>query len=106
MKKYLIAGLTLMVLASMLVGCGCTNQNMTPTTIPTTTPVPSTSMTTEPTTRATTLPTTAPTTTAPHGNGGLDNTTGVTEGTGATSGTSGATDGDTTSPQRSLPNGR
>lgn len=100
MKKYVITGLTLVLLASLLVGCGCTNQDMTPSTLPTTVPVPSAS-TTEPSTRATTTPTTAATTpttnaTTPHGNGPLDNTTGVTEG--PTTGT--------TSPQRSVPNGR
>lgn len=91
MKKYAIAGLALMLTATLLVGCGCTNQNMTPTTIPTTRPAnttvttePATSATTNPTATATTTPTTS---TADRGNGGLDNTTGMTEG--MTEGTTG-----------------
>lgn len=92
MKKYVIVGLTMILAVTMLVGCGCTRQDMTPATIPTTTPVPSTAATV-PTTRVTTAPTT-PATTVPHGNGALETTTAMTEnpasGTASTSSTTGS----------------
>ena len=38
MKPFAMLALTLLLTASMLTGCGCTNQNMDPTTMPTVLP--------------------------------------------------------------------
>ena len=64
MKPFAILTLTLVLTAAMLVGCGCTNQNMDPTTMPTVLPTNeeiwnSTETTTHSTTEAATIPTTA-----------------------------------------------
>ena len=81
MKKYSMLAIVLVLTASIFVGCGCTNQDMT-NTVPTVLPTNEEVM---PTTRATTAPTTAPTTeaTAPtvttetidRGNGPIDDMT-------------------------------
>lgn len=77
MKKYAYFALTLVLTAALLVGCGCTNQNMDNTSEPTVLPTNEEIWdTTQSTTRATTEATTMPTT----------DTTDATNGTGAGSG--------------------
>lgn len=78
MKKYTILALTLILCGSFLVGCGCTNGRVEPTTVPTVAPTkPTTVPTTAPTTAPTTVPTTAPTETTGD-NGILPDGTGET----------------------------
>lgn len=87
MKKYASIALVLALMATMMVGCGCTNNRREPvpstTVLPTTRPVPE--ATTTPTTAATTHPTTLPTeatngTHVPNGTEGILES-GTTEGT-------------------------
>ena len=89
MKKYSLFILAFVLTASLLVGCGCTNQDMGETMAPTVLPTNEEVM---PTTRETTAPTTAPTTestslptetneTIDRGNGALDSTTENTDAT-------------------------
>lgn len=58
MKKYSILVLVLVLTAAMFTGCGCRNNQASPTTSAPTTPstVPTTAATTEATTEATTMP--------------------------------------------------
>lgn len=88
MKKYALFALAFVLTAALLVGCGCTNQDMGNTSAPTVLPTNEEVM---PTTRETTRPTTAPTTepatvpsgtgeTMDRGNGPLEDT--ATESTG------------------------
>lgn len=91
MKKYGILSLALVLTAALLAGCGCTNQNMAPTTTPTVLPTNEENWaSTHATTEATSAPTQASTpsengaagttdATIDHGNGPLeDNTTTAT----------------------------
>lgn len=97
MKKYICTALALLVAASMFVGCGCTNRNVSdqpngiitdPTTgIPGTNPMPTMTTPTEESTRATTEPhreTTTPTqvTTEPGSSDHTGATGSVTDSTG------------------------
>ena len=87
MKTLATIALTLVLTASLLVGCGCTNRNdntPAPTVLPTNEELWDT---TEATTRATTESTTAPMTT--------DSTISTTDNTDATNETGGMTDGTT-----------
>lgn len=91
MKKYSIFVLALVLTAALLVGCGCTNQNMGNTSEPTVLPTNEEVWTTDGTTEMTTIPTTTETmpkdtteATIDHGNGPLDNTTATTATTEAT----------------------
>lgn len=73
--------MALVLTASMMVGCGCTNRNATPTTMPTVLP------TTQATTAVTTAPTTQATTngteeTLDRGNGGLNETNATSDANG------------------------
>lgn len=88
MKTFISLALTLVLSTSLLVGCGCTNQNMDTTSAPTVLPTNEEIWdTTEPSTRPTTAPTTESTThgtepsqTIDRGNGPLeDYTTDTTE---------------------------
>lgn len=99
MKKYSILVLSLVLTAALLVGCGCTNQNMDNTSAPTVLPTNEEVWdTTAPTTRATTEATTMPTTThtTPNetndGNATIDRGNGALEDT-ATNNTEGAVEG-------------
>lgn len=91
MKKYAYLTLAIVLTASLMVGCGCTNRNMTnpsePTVLPTNEEVWES---TAPTTRATTEATT-PTETYDRGNGALEDMipggTDLTEATGNTEST-------------------
>lgn len=91
MKRYSILILVLVLTASTLVGCGCTNGDKNtmpaPTVLPTNEEVqPTTRETTRPTTEATTEPASLPTDTTEtidRGNGGLDSTMESTGETGA-----------------------
>ena len=79
MKTFAIMALTLILTAATMVGCGCTNQNMDPTTMPTVLPTNeeiwnSTETTTRMTTEATTV-------TDPTGSHSTTDTTGTTEST-------------------------
>lgn len=93
MKKFTIFALVFVLTGALMMGCGCTNQDM-PNTVPTVLPtneevMPTTRATTEATTEATTASTTTPTETnetIDRGNGPLENTTNATEATGETSG--------------------
>lgn len=77
MKTFVTLALTLVLTASLLVGCGCTNQNGSSTSAPTVLPTNEELWnTTESTTRATTESTTVPTT-----NSSTNNTTGGMNGT-------------------------
>ena len=115
MKTLATIALTLVLTASLLVGCGCTNRNdntPAPTVLPTNEELWDT---TEATTRATTESTTAPMTTdgtetTTNGNGGngiMDNTTetgGIMEGS---NGTADVTEGPMSrSARRMMPGGR
>ena len=62
MKPFVTLALTLVLTASMLVGCGCTNQNMDSTSAPTVLPTNEEVWDTTETTRATTESTVANTT--------------------------------------------
>ena len=81
MKKYICTAMALLMAASLFVGCGCTNRNVSDhpggrITDPTTATNPMPTMT-EPTTRPSTAPTTEgtmPSTDAAHG---TDSTTGI-----------------------------
>ena len=93
MKKYCLFVLAFVLTAAMLVGCGCTNQDMgtdnAPTVLPTNEEVmPTTRATTAPTTRptteATTEASTEPSATIDRGNGPLEET--GTDTTGETGG--------------------
>ena len=85
MKKYTILTLTLVLTAVLLMGCGCTNQDMGTNSVPTVLPTneevqPTTRETSRPTTEATTMPSTAataPSETIDRGNGPIDSTTGT-----------------------------
>jgi len=90
MKKYGIFALVFVLTGALLVGCGCTNQDMT-NTVPTVLPTNEEVMpTTRATTEATTQPSTASTVptetneTIDRGNGALEDT--ATETTGETTG--------------------
>lgn len=92
MKKYTLLALSLILCATMMVGCACSNGAVgttptttatRPTTMPTTTPT--SAPTTMPTTEATTMPTTATE------NGGMDAT-----GEGETAGDNGVVGEDST----------
>ena len=81
MKKYGIFALAFVLTGALLVGCGCTNQDMTntvPTVLPTNEEVmPTTRATTEATTTPTTAATSQPTETGEtidRGNGALEDT--------------------------------
>lgn len=85
MKKYSIFVLALVLTVALLVGCGCTNQNMDNTSEPTVLPTNEEVWTTDGTTEMTTIPTTTETmpkdtteATIDHGNGPLDDTAATT----------------------------
>jgi len=85
MKKYTLLALALVLTASLLMGCGCTNRDMGADSVPTVLPTneevqPTTRETSRPTTEATTQPSsaaTAPSETIDRGSGPLDSTTGT-----------------------------
>lgn len=90
MKTIFALVLTLVLTASMLVGCGCTNRNIDNTSAPTVLPTNEEMWnTTDATTRNTTVPTTTQATTDPtmnttretidNGNGGIDDTLSTTD---------------------------
>ena len=93
MKKYGIFTLVLVLTAALMAGCGCTNQNMTPSSAPTVLPTNEENWASAQTTTPSSAPTTASTpsesgaagtseATIDHGNGPLeDNTTTATENT-------------------------
>ena len=97
MKKYICTALALLIAASVFVGCGCTNRNVSnqpggmitdPTTVPTTNPMPTKTTPPEDTTvphRETTSPTHA--TTEPAMTDMTDATVDTQPGTGTTEGT-------------------
>ena len=87
MKTFVTLAVTLVLTASLLMGCGCTNRNNDNTSAPTVLPTneelwDSTEATTRATTEATTMPTTTDSSTDAaggmngSGNGGMDNSTG------------------------------
>ncbi len=127
MKKYAILALCLVLTTALLVGCGCTNQNMdnantsAPTVLPTNEEVwdNTNAATSQPTTSATTATDSiVPSGTIDHGNGPLeDSTTNGASGSNETNGINGnngtnetntttATDGTVTGRTRqAIPNG-
>ena len=89
MKTFLTLALTLVLTAALLVGCGCTNQNVDNTSAPTVLPTNEEIWnSTESTTRATTESTTVPMTTEGTAGGSTDGTGTATE-TGTTTATEG-----------------
>ena len=83
MKTLVTLAVTLVLTASLLMGCGCTNRNNDNTSAPTVLPTNEELWdSTEATTRATTMPTTTDSSTDAaggmngSGNGGMDNSTG------------------------------
>ena len=80
MKTFLALSLTLVLTASLLVGCGCTNQNMDNTTAPTVLPTNEEIWnSTESTTRSTTEATTTETTDSTTMTGTTESTGGINE---------------------------
>lgn len=80
MKKYALLALALVLTASLLAGCGCTNQNMGNTSAPTVLPTNDEVWNTTQSTTATTLPTMTQSTEQTHatidrGNGPLEDPT-------------------------------